>query len=206
MTTLFIVRHGETEWNTQKKLQGSSDSPLTEKGIEQAKESAAYFKNTKFAAIFSSDLLRASRTAEFIALEHNLLVKTTALMRERNFGKYEGRQVSEFRADLRKMIADLSEVEKKGFKLVEDMESDNEVITRLLIFLREVSLAYDGKNVLIVTHSGVIRMLLTHFGFVTAEGLDGLTIKNLAHIKVDCDGNEFFLRETHNIIKQEYYK
>ncbi|CAN5315547.1 histidine phosphatase family protein [soil metagenome] len=206
MTTLYIVRHGETEWNTQKLLQGHTDSPLTEKGIEQAKESAAHFKTLTFDAAFSSDLLRAKRTAEFIALEHNLVVTTTNLMRERNFGKYEGRLVSEFRADLREMITDLSEAEKRNFKLTDDMESDEEVISRLLTFLRQTALAYDGKNVLIVTHSGVIRLLLTRFGYVTQDGLDGLSIKNLAYIKLDCDGSEFFIRDTHNIIKQEYYK
>jgi len=206
MTTFYIVRHGETEWNTQKLLQGSSDSPLTEKGISQARESAEYFKNHTFAAVFSSDLLRASRTAEFIAKEHDLLVKTSQLMRERNFGSYEGRKVGEFRAELKRMVNGLSQLEKQSFKLVEGMESDEEVIGRLLTFLREVALAYDGQNVLIVTHSGVIRLLLTHFGFASQEEMDGLTIKNLAHIQVDCDGTEFFIRDTHNIIKQEYYK
>ena len=75
-----------TEWNEIGLIQGHSDSPLTAQGITQAKELAKKLKNVKFDLIFSSDLLRAKRTAEIIALEHKLFVQTSKLLRERDFG------------------------------------------------------------------------------------------------------------------------
>ena len=62
MTTIYIVRHGETKWNVKQLMQGHKDSPLTEKGIEQAEEIKKELKNIHFYRIFSSDLLRAKRT------------------------------------------------------------------------------------------------------------------------------------------------
>ncbi len=201
MTTFYIVRHGQTEWNTLHLLQGNSDSPLTEEGLKQAHQSAKVFQNLEFAEIFSSDLLRAKRTAEIIAQEHNLAVQTNKLVRERFFGKYEGQSVDIYRAKLKMLIEHLTEEEKLSFKLDEDVESDEEVISRLLNFLRQTALAYPDKNVLVVTHSGVIRVLLFHLGWLTREEQESVRIKNLATIQLDCDGTEFFIRNTTNIQK-----
>src|SRR3989339_819938 len=80
--TLYLVRHGETEWNVKKINQGQSESFLTEKGIEQAKETAERLKDIKFDAIFSSDLSRTQRTAEIIKLDRELIIQTSQLLRE----------------------------------------------------------------------------------------------------------------------------
>lgn len=92
---MYIVRHGETEWNVRKLLQGQKDSNLTEKGKEEAERLAKKFKDTPFDAIFSSDLLRAKRTAEILAVEHNLAIQTNKLLRERHFGRLEGTKISD---------------------------------------------------------------------------------------------------------------
>ena len=68
--TLYLVRHGETEWNTQDILQGHLDSALTERGLAQARELVDRFRGVEFTAIFSSDVTRAQRTAQIIALDH----------------------------------------------------------------------------------------------------------------------------------------
>ncbi len=201
--TLYILRHGETTWNTQHLLQGVSDSPLTEDGISQAVSAAEDFRPEQFAAVFSSDLLRAKRTAEIIALEHDLAVKSTELLRERNFGEYEGKHVAIFRQELNERAKNLTAEERHHLKLVADMESDAEVISRLITFLRETAVAYPGEKVLLVTHSGVIRILLLHLGYVTQSELDQLKIHNLAYVKLESDGSDFFIRETHQIEKQE---
>ena len=77
--TLYLVRHGETEWNVKKINQGQSESALTEVGIEQAKETGEKLKHIKFDAIFSSDLSRTQRTAEIIKLDRELVIKTSEL-------------------------------------------------------------------------------------------------------------------------------
>ena len=93
LCTIYIIRHGETEWNVKKIMQGQKNSLLTTKGIQQAKQAAKQLKQIKFAAIFSSDLLRAKRTAQIIALEHKLIVKTRKILRERYYGKFEGKKI-----------------------------------------------------------------------------------------------------------------
>ncbi len=85
----YIVRHGQTECNILRKLQGHADIPLNATGEEEAKELAKQFIGTQFAVAFSSDLLRAKRTAEIISLEKNIAVMTTKVLREGNYGKQE---------------------------------------------------------------------------------------------------------------------
>lgn len=89
-TTIYIVRHGESEANAKGILQGQKDYPLTPKGEEQALIISNELKGINFDAIFSSDLLRAKRTAEIIAVERKLAVNTTKMLRERNYGRLEG--------------------------------------------------------------------------------------------------------------------
>src|SRR3989344_5835107 len=91
LTTFYIVRHGQTEWNTKGLLQGHGDSPLTYLGVKQAEQIRDELKSIHFDAIFSSDLLRAKRTAEIVALERKIAVKTTQALRERDFGHFEGK-------------------------------------------------------------------------------------------------------------------
>jgi len=78
----YITRHGETVWNTKKIMQGHSDSPLTENGINQAKATAKKLQDVPFAQVFSSDLLRTKRTAEIISADYDVVVKTNKLLRE----------------------------------------------------------------------------------------------------------------------------
>ena len=87
--TLYLVRHGETDWNVKGLLQGHTDIDLNKTGIKQAKELAKKLRRIKFAISFSSDLLRARRTAEIIATEKKIAVKTTTTLRERKFGRFE---------------------------------------------------------------------------------------------------------------------
>ncbi len=202
--TFYIVRHGETVWNTQEILQGHMDSSLTEKGLDQAKEIARMFKDIPFVAVFSSDSLRAHRTAEIISLEHKLVVKTTQLLREKCFGQYEGKKVAvylEELKDLLKKFDQLSENEQFKHKIQPDIESDAEVVTRFITFLREIAVGYAGKTVLVVTHGGMMRSVLMHLAWGTRKELQPNAVRNLGYIKLDSDGVDFFIRETHNVVK-----
>src|SRR5437868_2038959 len=104
MTTFYIMRHGETEWNVQKLMQGHEDSPLTAAGEAQIQERVQDFADVHFDQVFSSDLLRAQRTAELLTIERQLAINTTRLLRERTFGKYEGKTGEEFRAENKTLI------------------------------------------------------------------------------------------------------
>lgn len=203
--TFYIVRHGETEWNVKGFYQGSSDTPLNKLGEEQAKSLARKLEHIRFDAIFSSDLLRANKTAEALALERQMEVKTTEILRERSWGSLEGRSAEYARKELKDAFAKfetLSEQEKTAFKFVEDMESFDEVIPRFITFIRELAVAYAGKTVLVVCHGGIMRGFLIHLGFGTHKEFSGRSIENTGYFVLESDGVDFFVKETVGIHKK----
>ncbi len=97
-TRLLVIRHGETDWNAQRRVQGHSDIALNATGQAQAKRLAAALADEAIAAVYSSDLQRAQATATALALPRGLPVHATALLRERHFGLIEGRTFDDFGA------------------------------------------------------------------------------------------------------------
>lgn len=200
--TIYLVRHTETTANVKGIFQGHTDYPLTKKGIGQAKITAKKLKKINFSAIYSSDLLRAKRTAEIIKLERNLIVKSTHALRERSFGKFEGRKYEEIDRELGhlfKVYNKLPYEQKLKFRFGDNMETDDEIIYRFILFLREAAIAHTGKNILVVSHGGIIRHFLIHIGFSTNEKMSFGAIKNGAYVKILSDGVDFFVKETWNV-------
>lgn len=201
--TLYIVRHGQTEWNVKHIIQGQKDSNLTQEGITQAKNVAEAIKHIHFDAVFSSDLARTRKTAEIIALERKLAIKTSKLLRERTFGHFEGKSRDEYREetkDLLKKYQGLSEEEQWRFKFAEGYESDEELASRFITFLREIAITYPRKNVLVVTHGGNIRTFLAKIGYIKYGELQPGSVKNAGYVKVLSDGVDFFVKETVGVI------
>ncbi len=197
--TFYLVRHGLTDWNVERRLQGQVDVPLNEKGIKQAKEAAKrYFKGMSFSAIFSSDLLRAKRTAEIIALEKKMAVKTTELLRERSFGPYEGKSVKEVEKELRIDIKEFRVLSDDQLKKL-NIETNTDIMSRFFTFVREVAVAYQGKNVLVVTHGSVMRVFLEKIGYISKEQSKNIVIENLAFIVFLTDGVEFEIKDIKGI-------
>lgn len=95
MTELLLVRHGETSWNVERRLQGHRDIALNTTGLEQAQAVAAALKNVTIDAIICSDLQRAQQTAQAIAQYHRLTCQILPGLRERNFGGFEGHLIAE---------------------------------------------------------------------------------------------------------------
>ena len=203
--TFYIVRHGQTEWNAKGKLQGHQDSPLTKKGIKQAEIVQDELKHIQFNGAFSSDLLRAKKTAEIIALDRDIAIKTTQLLREGYFGRWEGKPYSIFANELKQLLDEflsLSNEQKFTYKFP-DIESDEEVVTRCLRFLRETAVAYPNKTLLVGTHGGVMLALLIHLGFGTYDSLTHESVENTSYIVIDSDGVDFFIRKTKGITLKE---
>ena len=199
LTTFYLVRHGNTEWNVKRLLQGHSDSPLTNEGLEQAKNLAIEFRNIKFDRIFSSDLLRAKRTAEIIVLEHKIAVEATQLLRERSYGNLEGQPAAEFEK-VDAILDKLTDEERYTYKYKE-LETDEEIVTRFITFMREIAISNPNKNILIVTHGGSMRALLKRLGYGTYEELKHGAVKNGAWVKLETDGVDFFVKETKGVNK-----
>lgn len=195
--TLYIVRHGQTDWNITKTIQGQLDIPLNQTGEAQAHELKSKLKTIHFDAIYSSDLVRATRTAEILNLEHKLTLETTKALRERSFGTYEGKPMGKDHAYLTKL---LQEYKSHPHIIESHVETNEQLLSRVIIFIRELSVAYGGKTVLLVSHGGLMRTLLIHLGFCTDKQFSPFgSIKNLAYIKLSSDGSEIEVEETSGI-------
>ena len=160
MVEIILIRHGLTLWNREARIQGISDVELAPEGLRQAELLAKNFPFDKVDAIYSSDLNRAKTTAEVIASRFNLPITTMAEFRETNFGSWEGRSFED--------LAKEEPTEFKKFFLKPDMlnvegaETFAEVQNRAVTALRKIAHEHDNnKNVVIVTHGAVIRVILT---------------------------------------------
>ncbi len=200
LCTIYLVRHGEAEGNAKGIIMGHKDMPLTAQGETQARETSQKLKNVHFDSIYSSDLARARQTAEIIALEKKLAVQTSELLRERSYGIHEGKQYEDY-AERTKVFFEnlrkLSEEARKEVAYPDNIESDPEIISRMITFLREVAVASPGKTVLVVTHGGILRAFLIHIGFAERKGFPD--IENGAFIKILSDGIDFIVRETSGV-------
>lgn len=203
-TIFYIVRHGESEGNVNNTLQGQMDFPLTAAGEDQAKKRAHDLKHVKFDAAFASDLMRAHRTAEIIALEHNLTVTTTEALRERCFGKYEGMDRTESTKEVQELFNRwyaLTDDEWMKRKLDDTFETGEEMVSRMLTFLREIAVGYPGKMILSVCHGDLMRNLLIHLGWGTKNELRYHAISNTSYFVLKTDGVDFEIEKTEGITK-----
>ncbi|MBR3888733.1 MAG: histidine phosphatase family protein [Clostridia bacterium] len=158
---ILIVRHGKTDWNIQKKLQGRVDIELNEIGKMQARETAQLLENENIDLIISSPLKRAIQTAEIINESRNIPVIIDERIAERNFGVYEGRDVTTF---------DFNEF--WSFKYPKDFEGAetlDDFFERVYTFLDELKEKYKDKRILLVTHGGVSIPVNCYFNGIPDE-------------------------------------
>jgi len=158
MGKLYIVRHGETEWNSQGRIQGHTDIPLSEAGRQQAQYTAERLKNVNFDIAYSSDLSRTSETAEIILGKRNIQVNTLTSLREYNKGVFEGLTVEEYSQRYpdqydASLINDLDFAPESG-------ESIRDVSERMSEFGTFVKSQHLNDDVLIVGHGGALRSLV----------------------------------------------
>ncbi len=198
---IYIVRHGQTDWNIGRKIQGHSDIPLNSEGEKQAEALKHELKDIKFDAVFSSDLLRAKRTAEIITLERDLAVEATEVLREGQMGKFEGAIFEDF-FPLFNQWKKLSEEERKNHPKTteyETVESGEMIASRFITFLREIALSHRDKTVLMVSHAGVMQHFLRSLGYAPPEGKEYIGVQNTAYIHLESDGVEFDIKELKGI-------
>ncbi len=197
--TFYIVRHGHSEDQILGVLSGHRDPSLSEKGLIQAETLANKFSNIRFHAIFSSDLQRAKLTAKQIASNNKLVIETTKLLRERFYGELEGKKLEGKLLEKYKKFYELTYQERLKARIVPDMENDEEVINRVMLFLRETAMAYPDKNILITSHGNMMKILLVHLGFAKYEELPSGCIENTGYFVLKSDGTEFFIEEAEGI-------
>ena len=158
-TRLFLVRHGETEWNREGRWQGWIDIPLNESGRQQAQDLALELSQHPIRAVYSSPLLRAAETARLIATPHACEVFHEHDLKEQTGGSLDGALIGEL-SSLLEHAKTLSTSERIAHKFVEDAESGVEVGARVIPALKRICANHVGEDVVVVTHGGVMRILL----------------------------------------------
>ncbi len=168
---LYVVRHGETIWNKENKVQGLSDIPLTENGIKEAYKLKDLVKNLNIDVVISSPLKRAKVTAE-ILIDKKLPINTDDRIKERDWGLNEGALISEVdKWDCWDIVLNTK---------VQNIECLQDFMYRVSDFLEDIKIKYKDKNVLVVTHSAVIRVIHYMLGNIPEDGnLSRLNIPNL---------------------------
>ena len=204
-TTFYIVRHGQSEGNVDGDIMGANP-PLTQTGIAQAQALAQQFTSIPIDQIIASNLLRAKQTAEVIAAHTNLPVSDDARIRERLFGNLEGVKGTEVSQKYQQQLEQFKEIplaDQMRWKLVEDMESLEEVLQRTLHFLKSITKAHQHQTILLVTHANVMLALLAHFSFINSfKELPYGSIQNTAYLKVEKNADQYQLVEVVGITKK----
>lgn len=157
MTEMWLVRHGQTDWNLANIFQGQSDIPLNETGIKQAQSLALKLAGTPFDAIYSSDLSRARQTAEIIAEQIRLPVTIDPRLREIRQGIWEGLSVDEVK---QKFAPDFSrDSEYLTTPRAPGAETLSQVITRMIEIANEIHDKHNGQRVLLSSHGLAVAVL-----------------------------------------------
>jgi probable phosphoglycerate mutase len=167
ITRLCLVRHGETAWNAERRIQGQLDEPLSVLGHAQARATAKILAQEDFAAVYASDLSRAQQTAEAIARLRGFPVRLEADLRERHYGVFQTRTYDEMRRDFPREYARF-EAREIDFALPGG-ESLRQFAQRVLRCVEAIVAAHAGGQVLIATHGGVLDVLHRH---ATGKPLD----------------------------------
>lgn len=160
-TTVFVTRHGQTEWNVQGRMQGHLDSALTPLGVLQAKWLNKGLRQEQLDVIYSSSSPRALQTAELVRGERTVPLIACDEFKEISMGYWEGRDSAEIQTQDPEQHHYFWEDPEKFS--VEGSETFAGVQKRALDKLREIVEEHEGQNILIVTHTVVIKVLMAYF-------------------------------------------
>ena len=175
MTMIYLVRHGETDWNRARRIQGSTDIPLNDTGRAQAAATGSLLARRSWSAVYASPLARAYETAAIIADELGLPAPVPVPeIVERNYGAAEGLTGAE--------------IEQRYPSLVPGRESRDEVAARAIPAILALAEAHPGESIVVVSHGGVIRTLLnTVAPLAPAEPIRNGSVHSLRHSEGTLD-------------------
>ncbi|CAF2792067.1 unnamed protein product [Rotaria sp. Silwood2] len=166
---IYLVRHGETDWNAQKRLQGHTDIPLNTQGKLQAYQLQEKFADIHFSKVFSSDLVRARLTAELILGSNKLTIIETPLLRERSMGTWEGRLAGDLKSYLEQTfnVNNFTQEEYLSFKWDDTCESYSDAYQRIQNFIHSIAFSppMSDDPILFSSHGGILRSILYHLDF-----------------------------------------
>ena len=189
---IYLVRHGETDWNQAGLLQGQTDIALNAQGLEQAREAAERLKEVPFEIAFCSPLIRAKRTAETIIGDRKITLTADERLRELNFGPWEG-------VDIRtiKDAASQPFTNPGSYIPPEGAESFAQLYKRSGEFVDQVLLPLEGtyETVLVVAHGGVNRSILNPVLNIPVNDFWRMHMGNWATAILDCTDGKLSMLE-----------
>ena len=187
MTTIYLVRHGETDWNVAKRAQGQTDIPLNATGIQQAEACGAALNPKDYDIVITSQLQRARKTAEIINNLLELPFKVMGDFAERSFGDAEGLTLEE----RNKLFPD------RNYPNQEVLEDFSE---RIMTGLEHVHQNYVGKRILLVAHGAVIYRMLSIISEGTIDiGVGGRKIENTSISTIIRDGESWVMQDYNRV-------
>ena len=193
-TEIIFIRHGETDFNRARLYFGHLDPDLNETGIEQLRKAKILFeKREKMPdVVFSSDLKRCSQSMEILEIDEEIEKNLTEDLREINFGIFEGKTYEEIKneypEETERMINDW-----RNFK-ADKGESLKDVMIRTVKKMDEIIEKYKNKKILIITHAGVIQVLMSYYLFGNLDGYWKFKINNgsITKLHIMHDGYTYF--------------
>jgi len=168
MTRIYLTRHGETEWNHKKIIQGWQDSNLTDLGRKQGKWLSDRLSKIEFEAVYSSPLNRALETAKIIKRDNYEEIIIKDPLKEMGFGPWEGKTSIEIKKDYREAYNNFWE--KPHLYEGDNCENYYDVRNRVMPLIKDIIKRHDD-NVLIVTHTVVIKIIMAYFDERKMEAL-----------------------------------
>ncbi len=193
---IYLVRHGETDWNKIGRLQGQSDVPLNENGIRLARETAAALSSVPFEAVFSSPLGRAVETARIIRGERDLEIQTDRRLLEMDFGVMENMDFVTAKQDAAHPMYNFF-FAPASYTPPERAESFRQLYDRSGEFLRERILGLEGRyeNILITGHGAMNRSILNPLADIPLEDFWRIHLPNCAVSLLSLEDGKFTVLE-----------
>jgi len=195
MTEIWFIRHGETAWNREGRLQGWQDIELNAAGREQATQLAARMAAVEqsFDALYSSDLQRAHTTAEPISAELGLRIRTEPGLRERGFGVLEGLDLA--RIDELAPEAAAARKSRDPLRPIEGGESLGQFQTRIISTVNDLAQRHANEHILAVTHGGVLDIIWRHASGVPLDGPRPVPLLNASINRIGIEGRQWHVLE-----------
>jgi alpha-ribazole phosphatase len=185
---IFLIRHGETDWNVQQRYQGQTDIRLNAYGREHARVIAGYLTDKNIEAIYSSDLARTRETAEIISRVINREVRLDSRLREMDFGRWEGKTFNEIYLHDRQQFNNW--FNHTVDYIIPGGESFESLADRAGEAIKDICDRHEG-NIAVVTHGGVIKAILYNRQLIGAKELWGGGTTPGSITILDVDNKEY---------------
>lgn len=192
-TEITIVRHGETNWNVEQRIQGQQNSKLTDNGILQAELAANALAKREFDVLISSDLERATETSRIINSKLALPYLDNSNLRERSFGVFEGKNFTEIKQQYPEEYLLYKQRDPKH--IIPKGESIEQLFNRVISEIETIAHKYNNQKVLIVSHGLVLEMMMYKTFQIELDKPRAFSINNSSISSFYINKDSWFLKE-----------